>query len=113
MSNGTPEKKDIRNRMKALREERKDILSRNRDILKNQTKEISLLKKEMKKGAYTIPALASATGLKNDKVLWYVYAMKKYGIVEEIGEVGGYFKYILAKSPDVNKEMESEVDVSD
>lgn len=87
-------------KLKALREERKDILERNKKRLKTQNQEINLIKKELKTGPMTVPALSAATGLTGDKVLWYVMAMKKYGEIQE-GELSdGYFNYILvAKTP--------------
>ena len=108
MNKNTPDKKDNKDKLKALREERKEILSRNREILKKQNTEISSLKKEMKKGAYTIPELAQATGITSDKVLWYVSAMRKYGIAEEQDKINGYIKYLLVKNSDMDKEGDSE-----
>jgi predicted transcriptional regulator len=91
--------KDDKEKLKALREQRKDILERNRDLLKRQNQEINLIKKELKNGPRTVPAIAAATGLSGDKVLWYVMAMKKYGEILEGDLAGGYFNYILvAKS---------------
>ena len=84
-------------KIKALREKRKDIISRNKGILKNQSKEISLIKKELKKEPQTIPELAETTGIESDKLLWYVSGMRKYGEIEEGEETEGYFKYAMVK----------------
>lgn len=99
--------KDDKEKLKALREERKAILERNKERLKIQNKEINLIKKELKNGPRTVPAIAAATGLAGDKVLWYVMAMKKYGEVQEGEMANGYFNYILvAKSTKKEKQEE-------
>jgi predicted transcriptional regulator len=41
----------------------------------------------------TIPEVAQATGLSSDKVLWFMAALKKYGIVVEAGMCGDYPLY--------------------
>lgn len=82
-------------KLKALREERKDILERNKERLKTQNKEVNLIKKELKNGPGTVPAIAAATGLTADKVLWYMMSMKKYGEIQEGEPAGGYFNYML------------------
>lgn len=82
-------------KLKALREERKDILERNKERLKKQNQELNLIKKELKNGPMTVPALATATGLAGNKVLWYMMAMKKYGEIQEGELAEGYFNYIL------------------
>jgi predicted transcriptional regulator len=98
--------KDDKERLKALREERKDILERNKELLKKQNKEISLIKKELKNGPRTVPALAAATGLEGEKVLWYMMAMKKYGEIEEGELAEGYFNYILVAKTTAKDEQE-------
>ena len=55
--------KDDKEKLKALREERKEILDRNKERLKKQNQEITLIRKDLKKGPRTIPAIAAATGL--------------------------------------------------
>jgi len=98
--------KDDKEKLKALREERKDILLRNKELLKKQNQEINLIKKELKNGPMTVPELAAATGLAGDKVLWYVSAMKKYGEMAEGELSGGYFKYILIAKSTAKEEPE-------
>jgi hypothetical protein len=50
-------------------------------------------------GPQTIPALADALGAPTTEVLMWVMAMRRYGMLEEVGraDASGYFKYGLAK----------------
>ena len=96
--------KDNKEKLKALREERKDIIDRNKVLLKKQNSEISLIKKELKNGPRTVPELANSTGLESDKVLWYISGLRKYGEIEEGEEAGGYFKYALVKPAPTEKQ---------
>jgi len=98
--------KDDKEKLKALREERKDILERNKGLLKKQNQEINLIKKELKNGPRTVPALVAATGLTGDKVLWYVMAMKKYGELQEGELAEGYFNYTLVAKSTAKEEPE-------
>ncbi len=88
---------DSKDKLKALREERSAILERSRELLKKQNNDTALIKKGLKDGAKTIPELAEKTGLKNDLVLYYISAMKKYGEVTEEGRSGRYFRYCLVE----------------
>lgn len=99
MNKDITQKKENKEKLKALREERKEIIQKNKDRLKQQIKEVGLLKKELKNGPQTIPELTQATGIKSDKVLWYISGLKKYGEVIEGEETGSYFKYALVESP--------------
>jgi hypothetical protein len=47
-------------------------------------------------GPATVPALASASGLPTEEVLWHVAAMRKYGDILEVGMDGDYCTYELA-----------------
>jgi len=50
-------------------------------------------------GAKTIPELAEALGAPTREVTVWLFGMRRYGLVEEIGraDVDGYFQYELAK----------------
>jgi len=98
--------KDDKERLKALREEHKDILERNKGLLKKQNQEINLIKKELKNGPRTVPELAAATGLTGEKALWYIMAMKKYGEAQEGDLTGNYFKYVLVAKATAKEESE-------
>ena len=88
---------DNKAKLKALREERSDIIARNKELLKKQNSETGLIKKGLKDGSRTIPELAKETGLKSDLILYYVSTMKKFGEINEAGHAGGYFKYSLVE----------------
>jgi hypothetical protein len=45
----------------------------------------------------TVPEAAQATGLSTEKVLWFLAAMKKYGLVVEAGMCGDYPLYKKAE----------------
>lgn len=98
--------KDDKEKLKALREERKDLLERNKERLKIQNQELNLIKKELKNGPRTVPAIAAATGLPGDKVLWYVSGLKKYGDIQEGDLSEGYFNYILVAKSAARNELE-------
>lgn len=46
-------------------------------------------------GPSTVPALAAATGLPTQDVLWHIAAMRKYGDLAEVGMDGDYCTYAL------------------
>ena len=46
-------------------------------------------------GPSTVPALAAATGVPTQDVLWHVAAMRKYGALVEAGMDGDYCTYSL------------------
>lgn len=100
MDNDKSEKpgKDNKEKLKALRAERKELIAKNRELLKKQNDEKGLIQKGLKTGEKTIPELAKETGLKGDLILYYLSAMRKYGQVEEAGHAGAYFKYKLVES---------------
>ena len=99
MANESSEKSsnDSKEKLKALKEERNDIIDHNKELLKKQNNETGLIKKSLKEGSRTVPELAKETGLKGDLILYYVSAMKKFGEIAEAGHAGGYFKYSLVE----------------
>jgi hypothetical protein len=98
--------KEDKEKLKALREERKTLLDRNKERLKKQNQEVNLIKKGLKDGPLTVPELAAATGLASDKVLWYVSALKKYGEIAEGELTANYFKYVLLSKSTAKDETE-------
>ena len=92
--------KDNKAKLKALKEERKELIAKNRELLKKQNRETGLIQKGLQAGEKTIPELAEETGLKSDLILYYLSTMKKYGQVAEAGHSEGYFKYSLTDTPD-------------
>lgn len=99
MDKDTPVKSadNSRDSFKALKDERRDIISRNMERLKKQNNETGLIKKGLRDGSKTIPELAKETGIKSDLVLYYVSTMKKNGEIHEAGHSGKYFRYSLVE----------------
>ncbi len=52
-------------------------------------------------GPKTIPELAETLGAPSREVTVWLFGMRRYGIVEEVGraDVDGYFQYELSKKP--------------
>ena len=92
--------KDNKAKLKALREERKELIAKNRELLKRQNRETGLIQKGLQAGEKTIPELVEETRLKSDLILYYLSTMKKYGQVAETGRSEGYFKYSLIDASD-------------
>jgi hypothetical protein len=82
--------------LKSLREERKEIIARNRETMKSQNREIKSIKKALGNAPRTVPFLAKETGLPTHAVLWYVAALMKYGEIVAGESDGGYIHYLLA-----------------
>jgi predicted Rossmann fold nucleotide-binding protein DprA/Smf involved in DNA uptake len=55
----------------------------------------------LEQGPKTIPEIADALGHPTREVTIWLFGMRRYGMVEEIGraDVDGYFQYELAKQP--------------
>jgi len=53
------------------------------------------VRETLKAGPGTVPAVAEATGLPTQEVLWHVAAMRKYGDLVESGMDGDYCTYSL------------------
>ncbi len=81
--------------LKALRRERADWIARAAARVKEQKRDLKGIRQRLGQGPATVPAVAEATGLAADKVLWYLAALKKYGQVVEEGKEGGYYRYAL------------------
>ena len=96
-SSEKPNNDDHKEKLKALREERSELIERNKELLKKQNSETGLIKKGLKEGNKTIPELSKETGLTGDLILYYVSAMKKFGEITEAGHADGYFKYSLVE----------------
>ena len=57
-------------------------------ILKN-------IKESIKNASKTVPEIAQITNIPSHEVLWYLMALKKYGMVIEGDERDGYYEYTL------------------
>ncbi|MFZ7125359.1 MAG: hypothetical protein ACOWWM_04295 [Desulfobacterales bacterium] len=81
--------------LKALREERKAWIQQARSKVKAQGRAIQAIRKALAQDSKTVPEIAAATGTPTGETLWYIAALKKYGIVKEVEKDGSYFKYGL------------------
>jgi predicted Rossmann fold nucleotide-binding protein DprA/Smf involved in DNA uptake len=79
--------------LKRLRTQHAAAVERTQALLKEQKKTQHELLAALKDKPKTVPELAAATGLPSDRVMWFVAALKKYGIVAENGMSGDYPLY--------------------
>ena len=79
--------------LKQLRTTHAESVKRAQELLKEQKKMQQELCAFFRERPRTVPEAAQATGIPSDKVLWFVAAMKKYGVVEEAGMCGDYPLY--------------------
>ena len=89
-------KQEKKEAMKQLRAERKDSIRRVATIVKNQEKDLKLLKEYLNSddGA-TAPEIAETTKIEISKVIWYLATLKQYGEVAEAYKNGVFFRYKL------------------
>jgi predicted transcriptional regulator len=81
--------------LKRLREEHKDTVARTQALFKEQKAIRRQITQAMREAPKTVPEVAEATNLPADQVLWHIIAMKKYGLVDEVGMCGEYYQYQL------------------
>ncbi len=84
--------------LKQLRSKHAASVQRTQTLLKEQKKMQQELLAALREKPRTVPELAAATRLPSDKVLWFVAALKKYGIVVENGMSGDYPLYQKAEA---------------
>ena len=83
--------------LKKLREMGVKPKKENLDRLKEQREIKKKIVECLKGGDKTIPEIAKETGLPSPKVTWFLMTMWKYGEVEAVDEVDGYYKYRLTE----------------
>ncbi|MCF8062414.1 MAG: winged helix-turn-helix domain-containing protein [Deltaproteobacteria bacterium] len=81
--------------LKELRRERAASIEAAGARLKEQRREIALVKKALSRGPGTVPETARETGLEPARVLYYMATLMKYGEVREEDKDGPYFRYSL------------------
>jgi DNA-directed RNA polymerase specialized sigma subunit len=79
--------------LKELRAKHAASVGRTQTLLKEQKKMQQDLLAALKGKPKTIPELAEATGLPSERVLWFMAALRKYGVVAENGMSGDYPLY--------------------
>ncbi|HBA59272.1 MAG TPA: transcriptional regulator [Elusimicrobia bacterium] len=81
--------------LKKLNELRGPVPQALRDRVAAQNKAQKAILDALKEGPKTAPELAAAAGLPQDKALWYVAALRKYGKLSDVAGRGEYPKYEL------------------
>jgi predicted Rossmann fold nucleotide-binding protein DprA/Smf involved in DNA uptake len=88
-----PDAKKIAEQLKKLNELRGPVPQSLRDYVAAQSKAQQAILKALKEGPKTAPELAAAAGLPQDKALWHLSALRKYGKIGEVAGRGEYPKY--------------------
>ena len=86
--------------LKRLRQVRKASIDKAREMIKDQNRIIKSIKALITSEGKTVPEIASASQISTSRALWYIMALKKYGLVVEGAKDGDYFKYQLAGQGD-------------
>ena len=84
--------------LKQLRTKHAASVERTQALLKEQQKMQQQLLAALRDTPRTIPELAAATGLPSNRVLWFMAALRKYGVVAENGMSGDYPLYEKAEA---------------
>jgi hypothetical protein len=84
-------------RLKKLREARRETIDKVRKTIKTQNRDIKKIREQLRSGAKTIPEIAGATRMSPSRVLQYVSGLKNYGLLVEGAKEGDYFTYELSK----------------
>ncbi len=92
------EKKDNKEAMKRLREQRKAYIEAARQKIKEQNQMVKKIKEVLASGGKTVPELSEALQTPTSEAMWYVTALRKYGILKEGDKDGDYYKYELAEA---------------
>ena len=94
------QKSTDREALKKLRDLRKTNIDKARKTIKDQNRVIKSIKGLIKTEGKTVPEIANASKISTSQALWYIMALKKYGLVVEGAKDGDYFKYQLAAQGD-------------
>jgi hypothetical protein len=95
MSKSEEQRDALRAALKKLREERGEAVDEATARNKLRQAVRKQVRAALAAGPATVPALAAATGLPSQDVLWHVAAMRKYGDLAEVGMDGDYCTYAL------------------
>jgi len=83
--------------LKGLRESHAASLARTQELLKSQKQAQQAITKALKEQPRSVLDVSQATGLPSKDVLWWLAALKKYGLVAEDGMNGDYPIYKLVE----------------
>ena len=84
-------------RLKQLREEHAASVERTLAIFREQKQMQQAICQFIRENPKTVPEIAAEIGKPSHEVLWFVAALRKYGVVVENGMCGDYPLYELAK----------------
>ena len=93
MSESKLESKSRGEMLKQLRQEHRETVERAQVLVREQKQMQSSICKFIRENPKTVPEIAAAISKPTHEVLWYLAAMKKYGIVVEAGMCGDYPLY--------------------
>jgi hypothetical protein len=96
--------KEQREALKATLKKLRDERGASVDEITRRNKERQAARKKVRTvlaaGPATVPAVAAASGLSTQEVLWHISAMRKYGDLVETGTDGEYCVYALVAAGD-------------
>ena len=111
MNTTTPVEESEKAAMKRLREARKQTVVSVSARVREQKKAMEAITEQLRDHPMTVPEISGATGIPSADALWYVAALKKYGLVVEAGKDGGYFRYQMAENgsePEAQSKLSAE-----
>jgi predicted transcriptional regulator len=79
--------------LKQLRLKHAESVERTQALLREQKRTQQQICALLREKPRTVPEIAQAIGLPTEKVLWFLAAMKKYGLVIEAGMCGDFPLY--------------------
>ena len=83
--------------LKKLRDQHPETVERIQGLLKEQKAVRRQITQQLRNGPKIVPEIAEATGIPPHVVLWHITAMKKYGVIAEVGRCGEYYQYTMTK----------------
>lgn len=86
--------------LKALKKQRAEAIKANAAVAKQQKKDMERIKEYLGQGPATPLEVAQNLDMPPKQTVWYIAAMRKYGLVGEAGKSGDYFNYELIKQDD-------------
>jgi predicted Rossmann fold nucleotide-binding protein DprA/Smf involved in DNA uptake len=92
--NQTPSRAEL---LKQLRQAHQQTVERTQALYKEQRQMQNTICQLIGTEPKTVPQIATAIGKPAHQVLWFIAAMKKYGIVAETGMCGDYPLYQRVK----------------
>lgn len=97
MSDVRKESQSRGDRLKQLREEHAASVERTLAVFREQKQMHQAICQFIRETPKTVPQIAAEIGKPTQDVLWFVAALRKYGIVVETGMCGDYPLYQRAK----------------